>query len=143
MVRAGGNLGRKSSKCVQGGEPDFQTPGRIRTSGQRTSDPVRAAILKQPRELFHRNPSLSNQCPKSPFGEFIVIWNGETPVGRIGASKNDVAPVLLIKLVSQLSESPNGIATANHRQLHPPATSMISSSMPGGTGSPCFVKLLM
>ena len=76
----------------------------------RTFDPVRAAILKQPRELFHRKPSLSNQCPKSPSGEFFVIWNGEAPVGRIGASKNDVAPVLLIEFVSQLSESLDGIA---------------------------------
>ena len=56
---------------------------------------VRTARLKQPRELFHRKPSLSNQRPKSPFGEFFVIWNGEASVGRIGASKNEVAPVLL------------------------------------------------
>jgi len=142
-VRADPVLRRKSSKRIQTGEPNRQTPDWIRTSTQHTSDPVRAAVLKQPRELFHRKPSLSNQRPKSPFGKFFVIWNGEAPVGRIGASKNDVAPVLLIEFVSQLSESLNGIAAGNHRQLHPPATSMISSSMLGGTGSPCFVKLLM
>ena len=59
------------------GSQNVKTAGWIRTLTQDPSDPVRGALLKQPRELFHRNPSLSNQRPKSPFGQFFVVWNGE------------------------------------------------------------------
>jgi len=67
-------------------------------------------MLKQPGELVHVSP---DQRPKSPFGKFLVIWNEEASVWRIGTSQNDVAPVLLVEFVSQLSESLNGIAAGN------------------------------
>src|SRR5258708_28497550 len=81
---------------------------------------ARAAILKQTRELIHRKPGLSNQRPKGPFGKFFVIWNGEAPIRRLGSSKNDVAPVLLIEFVSGFSECFDCLAAGNNRQLHPP-----------------------
>lgn len=73
------------------------------------------AILKQPRELFHRKPSLSDQRPKSPFGKFFVVWNGEASIRRIGTPQNDVAPVLLIKFVSGFSECLDCLAAGNNR----------------------------
>jgi hypothetical protein len=35
------------------------------------------AILKLLGELLHRKAGLPDQRPKSPFGKFFVIWNGE------------------------------------------------------------------
>lgn len=35
---------------------------------------------KKPRELVHCQPSLSNQRPKGPFGQFFVVGNGEASV---------------------------------------------------------------
>jgi hypothetical protein len=100
-----------------------------------------ARILKKPSELFHRKPGLSNQRSQGSFGQFLMVGNGKASVRRVGASKDDVAPVLLVEFVSGLPECPDGGATGNHRQLHPPETSMTSSIMLGGTGSPCFRRL--
>ena len=72
-------------------------------------------ILKQRRELFHRKPGLSNQRSKSPFGKFFVVWNGEAPMRRIAASKNDVAPVLFIEFVSGSLECLDCLPAGNHR----------------------------
>src|ERR1017187_3854478 len=75
------------------------------------------------------------------FGQFLVVGNGEAPVRWIGATKNDVATVLLIEFVAGLLECLDCFAARNHWQLHPAATSMTSSRMPGGNGSPCFLRL--
>ena len=72
------------------------------------------AILKQPRKLFHCKPGLSDQRPKSPFGKFFVVWNGEASMRRIGTSQNDVAPVLLIEFVADFSECLDRTATGNN-----------------------------
>ena len=61
-------------------------------------------ILKEAREFVHRKPGLSNQCPKSSFGQFFMVRNGEASVRWFDVSKNDVATVLLIEFVSRLSE---------------------------------------
>ena len=60
-------------------------------------------MLKKPRELFHCNPGLSDQRPKGSFGKFLMVGNGEASVRWKGASQNDMAPVLLIEFVSDLS----------------------------------------
>jgi hypothetical protein len=70
-----------------------------------------------------------------------MVGNGEASVRRVGVPENDVAAVLLIEFVSDLLECLDCIATRNHRQLHPLATSMTSSRMLGGNGSPCFRRL--
>jgi len=77
------------------------------------------------RELFHSEPGLSDQRSKAS-------------VRRLGVSKNDVATVLLIKFISHFSKCPDCVATGHNRQLHPPATSMTSSTMLGGNGLQCF-----
>ena len=57
-------------------------------------------------------------------------------------TQNDVAPMLLVEFVSKLSECLDGLTAGNHRQFHPIATSITSSVMLGGIGSPCFFRLL-
>jgi hypothetical protein len=98
-------------------------------------------ILKESRELVHRKPGLSDQCPKGSFSQFFMIGNGEASVRWVGVSKNDVATVLLVEFVSGRSECLDCLAARNYRQLHPPATSMTSSRILGGNGSPCFRRL--
>jgi hypothetical protein len=98
--------------------------------------------LKELRELVHRKPGFSNQRPKGSFGQFCVVGNGEASMRRVGVSKNDVTPMLRIPFVSDFTECPGSVSTGNHRQLHPPATSMTSSRMLGGNGSPCFRRLI-
>jgi hypothetical protein len=99
------------------------------------------ALLQKPRELFYCKSSLPNERPKSSFSHFFVVGNGKTPVRWIGASKDDVAPVLLIEFVSGFSECLDRVTARNHWQLHPPETSITSSIMLGGTGSPCLRRL--
>jgi hypothetical protein len=83
--------------------------------------------LKELRELVHCKPGFSNQRPKGSFGQFCVVGNGEASMGRVGVSKNDVTPVLRIPFVSDFPECLDSVSTGNHRQLHPPETSMTSS----------------
>ena len=98
--------------------------------------------LKKSRELFHRESGLSNQRSEGSFGEFLMVGNGEASVRWVGVPENHVAAVLLIEFIANLAECLDRLAAGNYRQLHPPATSMTSSRMLGGTGSPCFFRLL-
>ena len=97
--------------------------------------------LKKSRELLHRESGLSNQSSKGSFGKFLMVGNGKASVRWVGVPENHVAAVLLIEFVADLAECLDRLAARNYRQLHPPATSMTSSRMPGGTGSSCFFKL--
>ncbi len=98
-------------------------------------------ILKYSHELFHRESGLSNHRSKGSFGQFLTVGNWEASVRGGGVPENHVVAVLLVELVANFSECPDRLAAGNHRQLHPPAASMTSSRMLGGTGSPCFFRL--
>jgi hypothetical protein len=91
------HAGEPISKLQAGFELDLTQRGWSCRIGAR-------AILKQPGELLHRKPGLPDQRPKSPFGKFFAIWNGEASMRRSGTSQNDMAPVLLIGFVSGFSE---------------------------------------
>ena len=93
------------------------------------------------RELLHRKAGLSNQRPQSYLGEFIVVGYRQSPARWDGVPEKHVAAVLLIECVANSTESADGLAARNYRPLHQPATSMTSSRMLGGTGSPCFFRL--
>jgi hypothetical protein len=56
----------------------------------------------------------------------------------LSAPVDDVAPVLFVEFVPDFSERSYRLDASNDRQLHPPPSSMSSSSMLGSTGSPCF-----
>jgi len=75
---------------------------------------------KKLNELLHRESGFKDQNPECTFGKFFVVGNNR-----------------------QASARRVGIAARNNRQFHPMATSMTSSSsMPGGTGSPCLSRLM-
>jgi hypothetical protein len=122
----------------------LRTPTRQPQTGFELSSDERPAvptILKKSCELVHRKPGLSNQRPQGSFSQFFMVGNGEASVRWGGVPKNDVATVLIILFVSDLSECLDCLAARYHRQLHPLATSMTSSRMLGGNGSPCFRRL--
>ena len=52
-----------------------------------------------------------------------MVGNQAESMRWIGASKYDVTLMLVVELVSSLSECFDCLAARNHRQLHPPATS--------------------
>ena len=54
-------------------------------------------ILNKSRELVHREPGVSNQRPKGPFGQFVVVGNGKAPMRGLSMPEDDVAPVLFIE----------------------------------------------
>lgn len=93
-------------------------------------------MLEQLRELFHGNASFSNQRPQGSFGKFFMIGDGKASVRRVDVSNDNVAAVLRIECVSDFLKRLDCFAPRNYRQLHPPAISMTSSKILGGTGSP-------
>jgi len=56
-------------------------------------------------------------------------------------TNNDVTTLLFVQFVAYFSKSLDRIGTGDYLQLHPSAISTTSSSMPGGTGSPCLRRL--
>ena len=60
---------------------------------------VRAVLtgLEKSRELVPREPGFSNQCPKGPSGQFVVVGNGKASVRRLRTSEDYVAPVLFVE----------------------------------------------
>jgi hypothetical protein len=52
-----------------------------------------------------------------------------------------MAALLHIHFVADPEEGFDRLRAGDNRQFHPPGTSITSSSMPGGTGSPCFRRL--
>src|SRR5271169_5340148 len=72
-VRNVSNVGSQISKPQVGFELSTVGPVRIERGW---------AVLKQLGELLHCKPGLADQRPKSPFGKFFVIWNGEASMRR-------------------------------------------------------------
>jgi hypothetical protein len=97
--------------------------------------------LEKPCEFVHGETCFPNQRSERTFGKLFVIGNRQTPVRRIYVPDNDVASVLLVKFVSHPAKCANSVAAGYYRQFHRLETSTTSSSMPGGTGSPCLTRL--
>lgn len=89
--------------------------------------------IKESGELIDREPGFSNQRPQGPFGKLFVIRNGQSPARRGRVPQDDAAFVLPVDFVSDSAQRPDRVAAGDNRELHPPATSMTSSSMLGGT----------
>jgi len=70
-----------------------------------------------------------------------MIGNYEAAMGRVTATKNDVASALPITLVTELFERPNHRAGGDARKLAQTATSTSSSLILGGIGSPRSLRL--
>jgi hypothetical protein len=101
------------------------------------------AALEKPRELLHGKAGISNERSKRPLGQFFVVGNRQAPIWRAAVPKNHVAAVLYVEFLAGFAQSPHGVIASNNWQFHPVATSMTSSNMLGGTGSPCFLRLMM
>jgi hypothetical protein len=72
-------------------------------------------MLQPAHELLHREPSLSDQRSKGPFGQLFMVGNGKASVRWVGVPKNHVAAVLLIEFVSSFPECLDCVTTGNNR----------------------------
>ena len=62
-------------------------------------------------------------------------------MGEFPLTQGNVATSLAVELISDFPKSLYGFGAGHDRQFHFNATSTISSSIPGGMGSPCALKL--
>jgi len=62
-------------------------------------------------ELINRQTSLPNDGPQGSFGDFLMIRNSQSPVGRRVLSENDVAAALTIEDVADFFECFDDLAT--------------------------------
>ena len=97
--------------------------------------------LKEIGEFLDGQACVADQRPEGPLREFLVVGHGETPVGRFGVTKDHVASFLHVDFITEAAQGFRGLRSGDDGQLHQAATWMISSSMPGGMGSPCFWRL--
>ena len=97
--------------------------------------------LETPNQLFHRKSCLSDDCTQSSFRNFLVIRHYEASMGHRELSQHDVTAALPVDFVSKLDKRSNQVSTGDSRQNAQPRTSITSSSMGGGAGSPCARKL--
>jgi hypothetical protein len=97
--------------------------------------------LQQIEKLVERYTCFTHYCSQSAFGDFAVVWNNQSAKGRPRHTKNHVATGLSVKTVPALFERANQFETRNARQGAQTLTSMTSSSIGGGIGSPWALRL--
>ena len=83
--------------------------------------------------------SVADKGAECALGEFAVVGNGEATAR--GMTLDDVAAGLVVSFVTDLAEGFDGVSTGTDREAAHTVTSMISSVMGLGRGSPCFSRL--
>lgn len=94
---------------------------------------------QQRTELFLRQTGFTNERAKRAFGQFPVIRHGQ-PAAR-SVAKNDIAAGLVIHDVTDALERLDRVRAGTDGQAAHAGISTISSVIPGGIGSPCFLRL--
>src|SRR6266511_2115093 len=94
---------------------------------------------KQFAELFPGDAGLADKGAERAFGQLAMIGNSQTPTRWM--PQDDVAASLVVHFVTEFSESFDRVCTGTDRQAVHTGTSTISSVMPPGIGSPCFLRL--
>lgn len=87
-------------------------------------------------KLFNADSGFADEGSKSALREFPMIWHGEPAIRWPDTAKNDMAPLLPIDLVSKATKRGDGLTTRDPRQRAQTATSITSSRIDGGMGSP-------
>jgi hypothetical protein len=70
-----------------------------------------------------------------------VIRDGHPPERGLRMSEHNVTPLLPIRDVADLLEGPDELSSGHNGEAPQPYTSMISSVIGGGSGSPCASRL--
>ena len=92
--------------------------------------------LQELLELLDRQSRLPDYGPQRPRGDLAMIGNSDASMGMIDLSHDDVAGPLPVLLVPHLRQRRYHLAARHPRQLTHTATSITSSSIEGGMGSP-------
>lgn len=96
----------------------------------------RLPLSNEGNELFHSDSGLPDQGSKSSLCKFAVIRNCEPTKGRDRVAKYDVTALLAVDFIAKPLERGDRIATRDPREGAHTATSMTSSWIDGGIGSP-------
>ena len=93
------------------------------------------------RELFDSNAGFADQRTKRSLSDFAVIGNCKPAKWRFAVAEDDVTALLAIDFVPELAKYSNGFAPGDSRNEAHTATSMTSSWIEGGIGSPFSRRL--
>jgi len=86
-------------------------------------------------ELLHCDARLANQGTERSFADLAMIRNGEAAMRRLRMAEDDVAAALPIDLIPEPPEGSDSFSRDPGKDAHS-ATSITSSEMAGGMGSP-------
>jgi len=98
---------------------------------------------KQFLEFVGRQPRLpydGSQCARL---NLPMSGNSQATKRMAILTQDHVAPGLMVNLIALPLESPDDLVAGQNRQFAHRVTSTNSSSIGGGTGSPCFSRLAM
>ena len=133
------SLDRRAPPC----QPPKCGGRRPPTSARHRSRPVSSIALldsalpaQELRKLLDRNARLADQCPQRTLRDFAVIRDREPAKRRLAMSQDDVTALLTVDLVPEPAERGYGRSPGYPRQQTHTATSITSSWMEGGIGSP-------
>jgi hypothetical protein len=68
----------------------------------RTEDCPPCFVLQKLQQPLYAQPSFANDCPQGSFGDFPMIGNRNSAVGRCHVSQNQMAARLVVKYVADL-----------------------------------------
>lgn len=97
------------------------------------------ARSQQLAELFLGQTGLADEHAQCALGQLPVIRDGQTATRRM--AQDDVAAGLVVHRVADTDESFDRVRARTNGKAAHAGTSMISSLMPRGTGSPCCLRL--
>ena len=90
-------------------------------------------------EFFYCQTNFAYDRPQSSFGNFFVIRDRDSSIGRVLVPQYNMAPTLVVEFIADSPQSLHNILPREHGEFR--HISMISSVMGGGIGSLCFFKL--
>ena len=93
------------------------------------------------RQLFDSDTGFADQRTKRSLCDFAVIGNRKPAKWGFPVAEDDVTALLTIDFVPELAKRSNGFAPGDSRYEAHTATSMTSSWMEGGIGSPFSRRL--
>ncbi len=98
--------------------------------------------LQKLRELLPTKTGLAQNRPQGTFGDLLVIWNRQASERRGCVAQDDVASRLMVNFVTNFLQRFADFLACENRQLRQKKlTSTNSSSIEGGMGSSCFLRL--
>jgi hypothetical protein len=123
-----------------------QVKGKRGQSGQAPSDLKHRLLppveeLQKLRKLLPTKTGLAQNRPQGTFGNLFVIRNRQAAEWRGWVAQDDVASRLMVQSITNFLQRFTEFLALDNRQFRQKLTSTNSSSIVGGMGSLCFLRL--